>query len=111
MSKRRELLEIKKRLAEYLLDNNLNKVNEEYANIQEMNDNLSHEALVNSVLAVFLGIVGVYGLYDKQYLFSALMGMGDLALLSMLGYDVYCLNECGKTLTYLKEIENGSIKY
>lgn len=111
MSKRRELLEIKKRLTTYLENNNLSKLNEEYANIQEMNDNLSHEALVNSVLAVFLGIVGIYGLYDKQYLFSALMGIGDVALLSMLGYDVHCLNECGKTLTYLKEIENGPIKY
>ena len=28
MSKKRELLEIKKRLAGYLLDNNLNKVND-----------------------------------------------------------------------------------
>ncbi len=75
MSKKRELLETKKRLATYLENNNLSKIIEEYDNIQAMNENLFHEVLVNSVLAAFLGIVGVYGLCDKQYLFSALMGV------------------------------------
>ena len=111
MSKRKELLEIKKSLATYLKNNDLSKLKEECEKINEIGDNLSHDFLVNSVLAGFISILGACGLYDKQYLFSALMGMGDLALFSMLSYDAHCLKECGKTLSYIKEIEHGSVKY